>query len=368
MAGSTRPARCRGSPTSSPTAARASATGCSKPGEDAVSGLASGLLAIAALLRASARSRSRDSDRRGADVWGSERHEPPARSPSWMLLWPPALLVAARATGPAVAIGGRRGRRASIRRRRSPTQASAASASRGRADRRRGRCAVRGTPGGAVALAGVRATRATRRDEPLRSEPREPGRRDRRRHAGRRSAVRDWADAQGTEDALLIVGVLGCCTVGAAAICRPCSTGRRDAAGAARCASRGARAHGAGPAVGRDPRAAAGRVLRVPPADVPTGDARGDRNSARRDGARRRPRAGDAWRSCGSGSSWRCGDGGVVAGVPCRRGRRLRGGRRRPGRAAGTGVPTMDPGRGRTARAGSRLPWRSARWCPARSW
>ena len=184
-----------------------------------------------------------------------------------------------------------------------------------------------GTPGGAVAAAVVRLrARRGRRAAPERT--RGPGRRDRRRHAGRRSAA-GWAEAQGSEDACLIVGVLDLHrrsggdlpTVldGLARTLRERRAAHRDVRALT------AQARLSGVILGMLPIGFFG----VPPADLPARDARGDRHSARRDGARGRPGAGARWRSCGSAISWRFGDGAPRRGDARRGGRGMRGRRRR---------------------------------------
>ncbi len=57
-------------------------------------GLASGLLAIAGLFAGRAVAIAHADG--VATRLGIERHEPPARSPSWSLVWPPMLLIASR--------------------------------------------------------------------------------------------------------------------------------------------------------------------------------------------------------------------------------------------------------------------------------
>jgi tight adherence protein B len=166
-------------------------------------GLASGLLAIAGLFagRAVAVARADEVETR----LGIERHDPPARSPSWKLLALPVLLIVLLTIGPVLTIAGvvgaasirqlvRRHRRMSQRHRAGEQLADAV---------------------GAMA-AGLRAglslpqSFAYARDEaaePLRGELTslvdkiEVG-----TPVG--EALSDWADAQGSEDALLIVGVL----------------------------------------------------------------------------------------------------------------------------------------------------------------
>ena len=168
-------------------------------------GLASGLLAIAGLFAGRAVAIARADG--VATRLGVERYEPPARSPSWslLLLWPPVLLIASMATGPVVAIAGiasaalirhlaRRHRRTSERHRAAEQIADAV---------------------GALS-AGLRAGLSLSQSfEYARDEAEEPLRSDLASLVDKidvgtpvGEALSDWADAQGSEDALLIVGVL----------------------------------------------------------------------------------------------------------------------------------------------------------------
>lgn len=166
-------------------------------------GLASGLLAIAGLFaeRAIAVAHADGVVQR----LGIQRHDPPAVSPSWILLWPVAFLIACVWAGPIVALAG-----------------VAGVALCGRLIRRRGRASARhrGTEQIADAVtaisAGLRAGQslpqsiAYARDEaqvPLKAELTSlVDRIDMGTPLG--DALFDWAEKQGSEDALLIVGVL----------------------------------------------------------------------------------------------------------------------------------------------------------------
>jgi tight adherence protein B len=166
-------------------------------------GLVSGLLALAGLLagRAVAIARADGVMRR----LGIERHERSARSLSWRFLWAPAFLVACVSIGPMPAVA-----------------ALAIIASLLRLVRRRRRATERDRATDQIAdavgamSAGLRAglslpqSLAYARDEagePLRSDlARLVARIDVGTPVG--EALTDWADAQGSEDALLIVGVL----------------------------------------------------------------------------------------------------------------------------------------------------------------
>ena len=170
-------------------------------------GLASGLLAIAGLF--AGRAVAIAHARWGGDAGlGVERHEPPARSPSWNLVWLPIVLIAAVATGPVVAIGGLAGAAVDPPPR-SPTSAC---------ERERHRAAEQIADAVGALSAGLRAgsvspavarVRARRSQRAAQERPRGNGRQDRRWHAGWRSAFATWADAQAREDALLIVRCLG---------------------------------------------------------------------------------------------------------------------------------------------------------------
>ena len=166
-------------------------------------GLASGLLAIAGLFAGRAVAIARADG--VATRLGVERHEPPARSPSWNLVWPPALLIASVATGPVVAIAGIAGAaliRHLVRRR--------------RRSRERYRAAEQIADAVGALSAGLRAGLSLSQsfayardeaDEPLRSDLASlVDKIDIGTPVG--EALSDWADAQGSEDALLIVGVL----------------------------------------------------------------------------------------------------------------------------------------------------------------
>lgn len=166
-------------------------------------GLASGLLAIAGLFagRAVAIARAGGVDTR----LGIERHDPPARSPSWRLLSLPMLLIALLTIGPVVTIAGAAGAaliRQLVRRRRRSSQHHRAAEQ--IAD------AVGAMSAGLRAGLSLPQSFAYARDEadePLKGELAtlvdriEVG-----TPVG--EALTDWADAQGSEDALLIVGVL----------------------------------------------------------------------------------------------------------------------------------------------------------------
>lgn len=166
-------------------------------------GLASGLLAMAGLFAGRAIAIAHADE--VATRLGVERHEPPARSPSWNLVWPPTLLIAFVTTGPLVAIGGLAGAaliRHLVRRR--------------RRTRERHRAAEQIADAVGALSAGLRAGLSLSQsfayardeaDEPLRSDL--AGMVDKidvGTPVG--EALADWADAQGSEDALLIVGVL----------------------------------------------------------------------------------------------------------------------------------------------------------------
>jgi tight adherence protein B len=166
-------------------------------------GLASGLLAIAGLFagRAVAIARADGVDTR----LGIERHDLPARSPSWRLLSLPMLLIALLTIGPVVTIAGAAGAaviRQLVRRRRRTSQHHRAAEQ--IAD------AVGAMSAGLRAGLSLPQSFAYARDEadePLKGELAtlvdriEVG-----TPVG--EALSDWADAQGSEDALLIVGVL----------------------------------------------------------------------------------------------------------------------------------------------------------------
>jgi tight adherence protein B len=166
-------------------------------------GLASGLLAIAGLFagRAVAVARADEVEAR----LGIERHVPPARWPSWKLLSLPVLLVVVLAIGPILAVAGvagaasilhlvRRRRRTSHRHRAAEQIADAVGAM--SAGLRAG-----------LSLPQSFAYARDEADEPLRGDLAslvdkiEVG-----TPVG--EALSEWAEAQGSEDALLIVGVL----------------------------------------------------------------------------------------------------------------------------------------------------------------
>jgi tight adherence protein B len=166
-------------------------------------GLASGLLAIAGVFaeRAVATARSE----RVTQELGIERHDRPALRPSWMLLWPLAILLILVTAGPALALAGAAGiavvrfvllrrMRTSVRRRAGEQLADAVGAM--SAGLRAG-----------LSLAQSFAYARDEADEPLRSalaslvDMIDVG-----TPVG--EALSDWADAQGSDDAVLIVGVL----------------------------------------------------------------------------------------------------------------------------------------------------------------
>ena len=168
-------------------------------------GLASGLLAIAGLFagRAIAIARMPMGWRRGWGSSGTGRRL--GRLPGY-LVWPPILLIAAVATGPVVAIGGLAGA-ASIRhlvRRRRRT-------------RERHRAAEQIADAVGALSAGLRAGLSLPQSFAYaRDEANEPLRSDLAGMVDKidvgtpvGEALSDWADAQGSEDALLIVGCLG---------------------------------------------------------------------------------------------------------------------------------------------------------------
>jgi len=168
-----------------------------------VIGLVSGLLALAGLLaeRAVAIARADGVTRR----LGIERHERPARSLSGRFLWAPAFLIACISIGPMLTGVGmaitvlllqlvRRRRRAIERDRTTDQIADAVGAM--SAGLRAG-----------LSLPQSLAYARDEADEPLRSDlARLVDRIDVGTPVG--EALTDWADAQGSEDALLIVGVL----------------------------------------------------------------------------------------------------------------------------------------------------------------
>jgi tight adherence protein B len=166
-------------------------------------GLASGLLALAGLFAARAAAVV-DADGVATRL-GIERYDPPARRPSLRLLWPPAFLIAFVTIGPVPAIAG-----------------IACAAVTHALVRRRKRTSERHRAAGQIAdavgalSAGLRAGLSLSQsfayardesDEPLRSQLASlVDRIDVGTPVG--EALSDWADGQGSEDALLIVGVL----------------------------------------------------------------------------------------------------------------------------------------------------------------
>jgi tight adherence protein B len=168
-----------------------------------VIGLASGLLAIAGLFAGRAIAVARADG--VATRLGIERHEPPPRLPSGKFLWPPVFLIGFLTIGPVLAIGGgasaavilqlvRRRRRTGQRHRAAEQIADAISA------------LSAGLRAG-LSLSQSFAYARDEADEPLRSDLAtlvdkiDVG-------TPLSEALSDWADAQGSEDALLIVGVL----------------------------------------------------------------------------------------------------------------------------------------------------------------
>lgn len=166
-------------------------------------GLVSGLLAIAGLFAERAVSIARaDGVTRQL---GIERHDRPARSPSWRFLSAPAFLIACVSVGPMLAVTGiaiatlivylvRRRRRANERHRATDQIADAVGA-------------LSAGLRASLSLPQSLAYARDEADEPLRSHL--AGLVDRidvGTPVG--EALNDWADAQGSEDALLIAGVL----------------------------------------------------------------------------------------------------------------------------------------------------------------
>jgi tight adherence protein B len=166
-------------------------------------GLASGLLAIAGVFAGRAVAVARADG--VATRLGIERHDPPARSSLAKLLWAPVFLITLVTIGPVLAIGGIAGAaliRQLVRRRRRTSQ--------------RHRAAEQIADAVGALSAGLRAGLSLSQafayardeaDEPLRSDLAtlvdriEVG-----TPVG--EALSGWADAQGSEDVLLIVGVL----------------------------------------------------------------------------------------------------------------------------------------------------------------
>ena len=166
-------------------------------------GLASGLLALAGLFAGRAAAVV-DADGVATRL-GIERHDPPDRPPAPRLLWPAALLIAFVAIGPVPAIAGiacaavtntlvRRRRRTSERHRAAEQIADAVGA------------LSAGLRAG-LSLSQSFAYARDESDEPLRNQLASlVDRIDMGTPVG--EALSDWADGQGSEDALLIVGVL----------------------------------------------------------------------------------------------------------------------------------------------------------------
>ena len=166
-------------------------------------GLASGLLAIAGVFaeRAVATARSE----RVTQELGVERHHRLVLRPTWVFLWPLALLLFLVTAGPVLALAGaagigvgryafRRRMRASVRRRAGEQLADAVGAM--SAGLRAG-----------LSLAQSFAYARDESDEPLRSALASlVDKIDVGTPVG--EALSDWADAQGSDDAVLIVGVL----------------------------------------------------------------------------------------------------------------------------------------------------------------
>ena len=166
-------------------------------------GLASGLVAIAGVFAERAIVTAR-ADRLAAQL-GIERHEGPATPPSWKLLWWPAFLIASVTAGPVLAVVGAAGVvlvQFGLRRR--------------KVARGRRRAAAQIADAVGAMSAGLRAGLSLSQsfayardeaDEPLRGELGTlVDRIDLGTPVG--EALSDWADSQGSEDALLIVGVL----------------------------------------------------------------------------------------------------------------------------------------------------------------
>jgi tight adherence protein B len=168
-----------------------------------VIGLASGLLALAGVFAGRAVAVARADG--VATRLGIERHEPQSRWPSGKFLWPPAFLIGFVTVGPVLASGGvasaavilelvRRRHRASQRHRAAEQIADAVGAM--SAGLRAG-----------LSLSQSLAYARDEADEPLRSDLATlVDRIDVGTPVG--EALSAWADAQGSEDALLIVGVL----------------------------------------------------------------------------------------------------------------------------------------------------------------
>ena len=166
-------------------------------------GLASGLLTIAGLFAGRAVAVVRADG--VATRLGIERQDLPARPPSWGFLWLPVFLITFLTIGPLVAIGGvasatvihylaRRHRRKSQRHRAAEQIADAISA------------LSAGLRAG-LSLSQSFAYARDEADEPLRSDLATlVDKIDLGMPVG--EALSDWADARGSEDVLLIVGVL----------------------------------------------------------------------------------------------------------------------------------------------------------------
>ena len=166
-------------------------------------GLASGLLAIAGVFaeRAVATARSE----RVTQELGVERHDRLVLRPTWMFLWPLALLFFLVTAGPVLALAGAAGiavvrfvflrrMRASVRRRAGEQLADAV-------------CAMSAGLRAGLSLAQSFAYARDEADEPLRSALASlVDKIDVGTPVG--EALSDWADAQGSDDAVLIVGVL----------------------------------------------------------------------------------------------------------------------------------------------------------------
>jgi tight adherence protein B len=166
-------------------------------------GLASGLLAIAGVFAERAVAAAR-ADRVKGQL-GLERHDRPAPTPSWKLLWPPAFLIAFVTAGPVLAVlcaagialvgyALRRRRRANDRRRVAAQLADAVGAM--SAGLRAG-----------LSLSQSFAYARDEAEEPLRSDLSDlVDKIDVGTPVG--EALSAWANAEGSEDVFLIVGVL----------------------------------------------------------------------------------------------------------------------------------------------------------------
>ena len=166
-------------------------------------GLASGLLTIAGLFAGRAVAVVRADG--VATRLGIERHDPPARPPSGKFLWPPVFLVAFLTIGPVLAIGGvasvavirqfvRRRLRTRQRHRGAEQIADAVGA-------------MSAGLGAGLSLSQSFAYARDEADEPLRGDLATlVDKIDLGMPVG--EALSDWADARGSEDVFLIVGVL----------------------------------------------------------------------------------------------------------------------------------------------------------------